>query len=155
MLVGWDALQGLGDNLLGQGAAMLGAACYVVSSLLIRRLNKFPPVRLSALILGMSSLTLLVLSTTIVGFPAQNFSQQSWLGLIYLGVVPSALGYVLRYRMIQTVGVSTFASSLNLIPVFGVLLSALLLGEALSVEIFISLALIVTGLFIIQKGQTK
>ena len=39
VLVGWDAIQGLGDNLLGQGAAMLGAACYVTSSLLIRFKN--------------------------------------------------------------------------------------------------------------------
>jgi drug/metabolite transporter (DMT)-like permease len=152
VLVGWDAIQGLGDNLLGQGAAMLGAACYVTSSLLIRRLGRFPPVRLSALILGMSSLTLLIISLSFTGLPAHSFSQQSWLGLVYLGVFPSALGYVLRYRMIQTIGVSTFASSINLIPVFGVLLSAWLLGEALTVYVFIALALIVTGLYIIRRG---
>ena len=152
VLVGWDAIQGLGDNLLGQGAAMLGAACYVTSSLLIRRLGPFPPVRLSALILGMSSLTLLLISLSFTGLPAHSFSPQSWLGLVYLGVFPSALGYVLRYRMIQTVGVSAFASSINLIPVFGVLLSAWLLGEALTVNVFIALALIVTGLSIIRRG---
>jgi drug/metabolite transporter (DMT)-like permease len=152
VLVGWDAIQGLGDNLLGQGAAMLGAACYVTSSLLIRRLGPFPPVRLSALILGMSSLTLLLISLSFTGLPAHSFSPQSWLGLVYLGVFPSALGYVLRYRMIQTVGVSTFASSINLIPVFGVLLSAWLLGEALTANVFIALALIVTGLTIIRRG---
>ncbi len=155
VLVGWDAIQGLGDNLLGQGAAMLGAACYVTSSLLIRKLDGFPPVRLSALILGMASLTLLSLSFSFSGLPANQFSTQSWLWLIYLGVFPSALGYVLRYYMIQKIGVSTFASSLNLIPVFGVFLSALLLGEALSMNVFISLALIVTGLFIIRRGQIK
>jgi len=155
VLVGWDAIQGLGDNLLGQGAAMLGAACYVSSSLLIRKLGGFPPVRLSALILGMASLTLLILSFSIPGIPEHQFSPQTWLWLIYLGVFPSALGYVLRYHMIQKIGVSTFASSLNLIPVFGVFLSALLLGEALSANVFISLALIVTGLFIIRRGQIK
>jgi drug/metabolite transporter (DMT)-like permease len=155
VLVGWDALQGLGDNLLGQGAAMLGAMCYVTSSLLIRKLNGFPPVRLSALILGLSSLTLLALSFAIPGLPANPFSSQSWLGLIYLGVFPSALGYVLRYYLIQSIGVSTFASSLNLIPVFGVLLSAVLLGEVLSPTVFVSLTLIVTGLFILRRGHNK
>ena len=154
VLVGWDALHGLGDNLMGQGAAMLGATCYVTSGLLIRRLTGFPPLRLSTLILGMSSLTLLALSLLIAGIPAQHFSPQSWLGLIYLGVFPTALGYILRYRMIQTVGMSTFSSSINLIPVFGVLLSALLLGEALSANVFISLLLIVMGLYIIRRGQT-
>jgi len=152
VLVGWDAIHGLGDNLLGQGAAMLGAACYVTSSLLIRKLGDFPPLRLSTLILGMSSLTLLIASLSLVGLPAHAFSSQSWLGLVYLGVFPSALGYVLRYRLIQTIGVSTFASGINLIPVFGVLLSAWLLGEALTINVFISLAMIVTGLTIIRRG---
>ncbi len=152
VLVGWNAIQGLGDNLLGQGAAMLGAACYVTSSLLIRRLGSFPPLRLSALTLGMSSLTLLLISLSFTSLPTHSFSQQSWLGLVYLGVFPGALGYVLRYRLIQTIGVSTFASSINLIPVFGVLMSAWLLGEALTVNVFIALALIVTGLSIIRRG---
>jgi drug/metabolite transporter (DMT)-like permease len=100
----------------------------------------------------MASLTLLILSFSIPGLPTHSFSPQSWIGLIYLGVFPSALGYVLRYRLIQTIGVSTFASSLNLIPVFGVLLSAWLLGETLTLNVFIALALIVTGLTIIRRG---
>lgn len=152
MLVGWDALQGLGDNLLGQGAALLGSACYVTSSLLIRRLSGFPPVRLSALILGMASISLLSLCFLMPGLPEHVFSQKSWMALIYLGVFPTALGYILRYRLIQTIGVSTFSSSINLIPVFGVLLGAFFLGESLSASVFISLAMIVTGLFIIRRG---
>ena len=154
VLVGGDALQGLGDNLLGQGAAILGSACYVTSSLLIRKLGGFPPVRLSALILGMSSLTLLALSFSILGIPAHQFTSQSWLGLVYLGVFPSALGYVLRYHLIQKIGVTTFATSLNLIPIFGVFMSAWLLGEALSANVFVSLTLIVAGLVIIRRGQS-
>lgn len=152
VLVGWDALQGLGDNLLGQGAALLGSACYVTSSLLIRRLSGFPPVRLSALILGMASISLLSLCFLMPGLPEHVFSQKSWMALIYLGVFPTALGYILRYRLIQTIGVSTFSSSINLIPVFGVLLGAFFLGESLSASVFISLAMIVTGLFIIRRG---
>jgi len=153
VLVGWDAVQGLGENLLGQGAAILGAACYVTSSLLIRKLSGFPPVRLSALILGMASIVLLSLSTLIAGFPEHVYSWQSWLGLAYLGIFPTAIGYILRYRMIQTIGVSTFSASINLIPVFGVLLGALILDETLSVNVFVSLAMIVSGLFIIRRGQ--
>ena len=153
VLVGWDAVQGLGDNLLGQLATILASACYVSSSLMMRRLKAFPPVRLLALVLGMAALTLLTLSLLWAGLPAQNYSAGSWLGMVYLGVFPSALGYILRYHLIRTVGVSAFSGSINLIPVFGVLLSALLLGEALSLNVFLSLGLIVSGLFIIRQGQ--
>ena len=59
ILVGWDALQGLGDNLLGQGAAMLGSACYVTSGLIVRRMRAFSSLHLSGLVLGMASLKLI------------------------------------------------------------------------------------------------
>ncbi len=153
VLVGWDIVQGLGDNLLGQGAAMLAAACYVSSGLMIRKLGRFPPVRLSTLILGMASFTLFFLTLSLEGWPGQGFSGESWVGLLYLGLVPTAMGYILRYHLIQTVGMTAFATAINLIPVFAVLLSALLLGEVLLANHFISLALIVTGLFIIRRSK--
>lgn len=155
VLVGQEAIHGLGQNLLGQLAVILASACYVSSGLLIRKLTGFPPMRLSTLILGLSSFTLLALSLFFEGLPAQAFSLDSWLGLVYLGVFPTALGYILRYHLIQTVGMSAFSSSINLIPVFGVLLSALLLGEVLTAKVFLALLLVVTGLFIIRLGQGK
>ena len=153
VLVGWDALQGLGENLLGQGAAILGSACYVVSGLIIRRLGRFSAIQISALVLGMASLSLLVLTLTVEGVPQTNFSTTSWIGLIYLGLFPTALGYILRYHLIQSIGMSAFSTGLNLIPIFGVALGALFLKEQISLNLLASLALIVTGLFIIRRGQ--
>ncbi len=152
VLVGWGAVQDLGNNLSGQAAAILGAACYVTSGLLIRKLGRFPADRLSALVIGMASITLVIITSLIDGLPTHNFSNESWILLLYLGLFPTALGYILRYHLIKKVGLSTFSSSLNLIPVFGVLLSALLLGETLSANLMISLILIVTGLYIIRRG---
>lgn len=155
VLVGWDTVNGMAHNLLGQAATLGASACYVSSSLMLRHLEGYPPVRLSALVLGMGSISLLVISIYLVGLPTHGYSPESWLGMVYLGMFPSALGYILRYHLIQTVGVSVFSSSINLIPVFGVFMSALLLGEVLSPNVYIALGLIVTGLFIIRAGQGK
>jgi drug/metabolite transporter (DMT)-like permease len=152
VLVGWASFQGLGTNLLAQGAALLGAVSYVASGLLIRKLSGFPADRLTALVLGLSSISLCVITLLVVGLPAQNFSMRSWVWLVYLGVFPTALGYILRYHLVQTIGLSAFSMSVNLIPVFGVVLSAVLLGEVLSANLFISLALVVSGLFVIRLG---
>ena len=43
MLVGADAIMGLGQNLPSQLAALGGCACYVASGILIRKLVGFPP----------------------------------------------------------------------------------------------------------------
>lgn len=155
ILVGREAFSGLGDNLLGQGAALLGSASYVTSGLLVRKLTGFPPDRLSTLVLGISSISLLLISLSVVGLPAQAFSLHSWGWLFYLGVFPTALGYILRYHLVQKIGVSAFSTGVNIIPVFGVLLATLLLGEVLSANLFVSLALIVTGLFVIRMGQNR
>ncbi len=155
VLVGRDAVEGLGDNLVGQLAVMLASACYVSSGLLIRKLTGFPPMRLSTLVLGVASLTLLALSLSLEGLPRHGFSLNSWLGLVYLGVFPTALGYILRYHLIQTVGMTAFASSLNLIPVFGVMLSAWLLAEPLTLNVVLALVMIVTGLFVVRRGQGR
>ncbi|GAA0415530.1 EamA family transporter [Cocleimonas flava] len=152
VLVGWSSVKGLGDNLLGQGAAILGAACYVTSGLLIRRLNRFPPIQLSAFILGLASVSLLFVTGLMVGMPVVSFARDTWIGLLYLGIFPTALGYILRYHLIQTIGMSAFATGLNLIPVFGVVLGVIFLGEHLSLNVLVSLALIVAGLFIIRRG---
>ncbi|WP_299871781.1 DMT family transporter [uncultured Cocleimonas sp.] len=152
VLVGWDAARGLGDNLLGQGAAILGSACYVTSGLIIRRLGRFPPIQLSAFILGLASISLLTITILFEGIPKASYQQDTWMGLIYLGIFPTALGYILRYHLIQTIGMSAFATGLNLIPVFGVMLGAIFLDEQLTLNVLVSLTLIVTGLFIIRRG---
>ena len=153
ILVGWDAARGLGDNLLGQGAAILGSAGYVTSGLIIRRLGKgFPPIQLSALILGLATISLLFITIVLKGLPPVNYSSNTWMGLLYLGIFPTALGYILRYHLIQTIGMTAFSTGLNLIPVFGVILGFLFLGEELSLNLIASLMLIVTGLFIIRRG---
>ena len=95
ILVGWDVLRGLGDNLSGQGAALLGSACYVTSGLIVRRLTGFPALQLSALVLGLSSITLLILALIFEGPPLEPFSQKAWLGLLYLGVFPNRIGLYL------------------------------------------------------------
>ena len=150
LLVGLEIFQGLGDNLYAQGAVLIGSACYVTSGILVRKLSGFPADRLSTLVLGFASITLIFITLIFDGLPTQNFSTNSWLGLIYLGIFPTALGYILRYHLVQSIGVSAFSVGVNLVPVFGVLLAALFLGEVLSANLFYSLALIVLGLFVIR-----
>ena len=152
VLVGWEAARGLGDNLLGQAAAILGSAGYVVSGLFIRKLTRFPSIQLSAFILGLASISLLFITSLLQGLPTGVYTQNTWLGLMYLGIFPTALGYILRYHLIKTIGLSAFSTGLNLIPVFGVVLGAIFLGEQLSLNVLVSLTLIVTGLFIIRRG---
>ena len=151
-VVGVDSLRGLGgQTLLAQLAAIGGAMSYVVAGLMVRRID-FPPIRLGWLILGCGSIILLALSLMIDGKPELALSGTALVTLLYLGIVPTGLGQILRFLLIRKVGYALFSLSLNLIPVFGVLLGALFLGEVISLTTMLALALVIAGLLISQLG---
>ena len=56
--------------------------------------------------------------------------------------------------MIRKLGYSTFALTLNLIPVFGILLGFTLLGEPLKSPVIVALILILTGFWLARRGST-
>ncbi len=153
-VIGVDAVQGLGANLLAQGAALAGSVCYVASGILIRKVEGIPPMRFATLILGISSLALLVVTGATVPLPALP-GPESIFAVIWLGLLPTGSGYFLRYYLIRNVGYSFFALGLNLIPVFGVGLAALILGEPISAAVAIALALVVTGLALARYGAAS
>jgi len=66
--------------------------------------------------------------------------------VIGLGVLPTAIATLLMYRLIHRTGPSFVAYSNYLVPVYAVLLGALLLGEALSWNVALALALILLGI---------
>jgi drug/metabolite transporter (DMT)-like permease len=62
-----------------------------------------------------------------------NFTWQSWVGFIYQAIITYSVAMLLFFQALKHLDVSTASVSLYLLPVFGVILAALLLGERLSV----------------------
>ncbi len=153
VLVGGDALRGLGQNIPAQAMVIIAAVCYTTSGLVVRRIHGFSPLQLSTWVLGLASISSIMVALLIDGIPDQFFSHTAWLGLLYLGLVPTGLGILLRYYLVNRIGVSRFAMGMNLIPVFGVAMGVIFLDEHLSSGLLIALTLIVLGQFIIQRGK--
>lgn len=148
LVVGYDALAGLGQQSLpGQAAALTASLCYVTAGLLIRRID-LDPLSMAALSLAIGSAALVALAFLMQGPPAADLSAPALQALLFLGALPTGLAYLLRFHLIRTIGYSTFALAIYLIPVFGVLLGWLMLGEELSVRTLAALALVVSGLFV-------
>jgi len=152
-IVGVDALSGLGGRTLAAQLAMIVAAiCYTISGLLIRKIN-IPPTSLVCLAFGAGLVQLIVAATLLEGAPNLDLSSTTMFALIYLGIIPTALGQIFRFSLIKKVGYSVFALALNLIPVFGIALGALILGEVITGRVFLALALVLAGLLISQLGD--
>ncbi|AKI00864.1 putative permease, DMT superfamily [Hoeflea sp. IMCC20628] len=153
VLVGPGVVSGLaGFPLLGILAAVGASVCYVTAGLLIRRIV-MPPVRLACLALGIGTAALLPLALLIDGPLASGLSTPALASLIYLGVFPTGIAYIMRFTLIRAIGYSRFSLSINMVPVFGVALGVVILDEPLSLSLVIALALVLAGLLVASTGK--
>lgn len=78
-----------------------------------------------------------------------HFGSISFLmNLIYLSLGPSVIAVIYYYEAISQLGASKASQYMNLIPVFGVILSYLIFGESLTFSLLIGGGLVTTGLYI-------
>lgn len=146
VLIGPGVLMGAHGELLGEIAVTAAALCYAVNGLVARQLPKMPVEVISAGTLLSATLVCLPLSLT-VDRPWQiTPSNLSLVALVLLGVLNTAGGYLLLFRLVVRAGAG-FASLNNfLVPLFGVMWGVLLLQERPSPRVFAGLLLIFGGL---------
>ncbi|EKE44518.1 hypothetical protein OCGS_1356 [Oceaniovalibus guishaninsula JLT2003] len=152
-VIGPGALAGLQDNVLAQIACLGGALSYAVAGVFGRRFGRLgvDPVVVAAgqvtgatLILGPAALivdrpwTLAAPSATTVA------------AIVGLAVLSTALAYILYFRLLGIAGATNLLLVTFLIPVSAITLGVTLLGESLGAMQIAGLALIGTGLAVID-----
>ena len=139
----------------GEGCILLSAAAYALSSILIKRYSqKEDPVTLSGYQFLFGGMILSLIGLT-AGGRINGFTLASTSLLLYLALVSavaySLWGILLKYNPVGKVTVFGFMN-----PVFGVILSAALLGEsnqAFTLTGLAALALVCVGIYIVNKNQ--
>ena len=74
-----------------------------------------------------------------------------WTSVFYLGAFGTVLAFIWYYQGIQTVGPSRTAIFTNLVPAFGVLFSAVLLGEPILISMVVGGFIAVLGVSLVNK----
>lgn len=151
ILMGPDALSGLGSNLAAQIACILAAVSYAFSGLLGRRFRGVSP--LVAATGQLSASTLMMIPIVFVMHPPWTLpvpSQTAFLALVGLALISTALAYLLFFRIMRTAGPSNVMLVTFLIPVSAILLGSGLLGEDLLPRHFAGMAAIFVGLALID-----
>jgi drug/metabolite transporter (DMT)-like permease len=75
-----------------------------------------------------------------------------WLSAMYLGVMSSAVGYLLYNRALKSLSAGQVATFLNLIPVVTAITAVLFLGERLTTRMFVGGALVLFGVWLTSAG---
>ena len=78
--------------------------------------------------------------------PGPALGASAYAGVAYVGIFASALAYVLYMRAVQYFGAARAGLCIHLSPLFGIVLSALLLGERLHAYHAVGIAAIAAGI---------
>lgn len=140
---------------IGPGELLLFGcvACWVTFSLvgkvLMGSLRPLPSVTWSVLVGALA----LAGPAWSEGLPSRigGFTAVDWLCLGFLGVFGTVLGFVWFYQGIQRLGALRAGLFINFVPVCGVLLAFLLLGEPLTASLLAGAALVTLGVYLTNR----
>jgi drug/metabolite transporter (DMT)-like permease len=143
-----------GDRLLGDAMFLGGAVLWGIYSVLGRIAGgRFDPV--SVTLYGAVAGTLVLLPLAFAEGGASRVAHAdigAWLGIGYLAVFGTVGGFVGLHVGIRRIGASRAAAFALLVPVFGVSSSAWLLGEALAPLTLVGGAVILAGLWLVERA---
>lgn len=145
MVIGVEALSGLGEGLVPQLAIVLATVCYAGAAIFGKNFRGLDPIMPAAgsLVCGAA---LLIPASLIVDRPwTLAPSLASILALAALSVFSTALAFVIYFRLMQTLGSVGATSQAYLRVPVGVAIGVVFLGESLHPGAWLGLICVVAG----------
>ena len=143
------------NNFVSALLILLGSTCYVVGGVLTLKISKKKNENVTGSILIWAIIILLPL-TFLIEQPFQTMPRtDSLISAIYLGIVPTGIAWLLRFRILTTNGLIFQSQVSYLIPIFGTILGYIFLKELITIKVLISLIAVCIGIYFVKKGGNK
>lgn len=149
LMIGPDALDGLGTGLAAQLACLAGALTYAFAGIFGRRFKRMGVAPLATAAGQVCASTLLLLPIMLLVDRPWTLAMPhatTWGAVLGVGLLSTALAYVLYFRILAAAGATNLLLVTFLIPVSAILLGAFALGEMLLPRHLGGMALIGVGL---------
>ena len=134
---------------------LLGSTCYVIGGVLTLKISKKKNENVTGSIL---------IWAIIILIPLVSFIEQPWqviprtdslISVIYLGIVPTGVAWLLRFRILKNNGLIFQSQVSYLIPIFGTILGYVFLKELITIKVLISLIAVCIGIYFVKKADNK
>ena len=141
------------ENILYALSILLGSTCYVIGGILTLKISKKKNENVTASILIWGS---------IIVFPISMYFEQPWnlspsvdsmIALLYLGVFPTGVAWLLRFNILKNNGLVFQSQVAYLIPIFGVILGYIFLNELITSKVIVSLLLVILGIYLVKTSN--
>lgn len=149
-VVGPDLSRGIGFDALAYAAVWTGMLCYVAAGTLIRFVRRTTVPMMTAVNMGVGVVALMPL-VALAHEPLPHVSGIAMLAALYLGLVCTGFAYLLRANITVTVGQSFMSMASYFMPVSGVLLAWVVLGEPITWHIVAALACVIGGFLLSRR----
>ena len=132
---------------------LFGSTFYVVGGLLTLKISNKKNENVTASILIWGAL---------ITFPIAMFIEQPWnlsprldstISLIYLGIFPTGIAWMIRFRILKNNGLVFQAQVAYLIPIFGVILGYIFLKELITPKVLIALLAVIIGIYLVKRSN--
>lgn len=146
----------LDTSMLMGNMLVLGAfACEALFTVFRRTSQDIPPLLGATWVTGFGLLLCLpVGAVQIAQFDLRTITAEQMLILLYYGVFVSALAYFLWFRGLENVSTSAAGVLSSMLPISAVGLSAVILGEALTLAHLLGLALVLGAVAVMTLGSS-
>jgi drug/metabolite transporter (DMT)-like permease len=147
-----DGLAGFQFNIQSQLAILLAAVSYAFSSVYIRKKTPgIPFVVQAAGSLIFANFFLWIgafLFERPISIPVQS---QTWIALVWLGLAGSYIAYLLYFFLLNSAGPSRSVMVTYIMPVVGVVLGVLILGERLDLQLILGTILVISSVVVVNR----
>jgi drug/metabolite transporter (DMT)-like permease len=143
----------LTHSIKGDALIILSAICWAIYSVMGKRiLDRYDPITITTYVFILGTILFIPFMNRDLFNVTNQISFQGWIIIFYLALLCSVFGYVAWYDALAKMDATKVAIFLNLIPLFAMPLSYLILREEITIFLIIGAAFIIYGIYLTEKG---
>jgi drug/metabolite transporter (DMT)-like permease len=132
---------------------ILGPFCYTLGGLLSLKLKHVKNETLTSSILVWAVIMLLPVLFIVENPTELRPSWSSTISLFYLGVVATAIAWLMRFYILKSNGLVFQSQVAYIIPIFGLIFGYVFLGEKITYKIIVALIAVLVSTYLIEKSK--
>jgi len=140
------------NNFISALLILIGSTCYVIGGVLTLKISNKKNENVTGSILIWAVIILIPITAILEKPWSATPSIESTISVIYLGFVSTGLAWLLRFRILKNNGLIFQSQVSYLIPIFGIILSYIFLGELITPKVLVAVIAVVVGIYLVKRS---
>ena len=147
---------GGGNSILGEAAILGSSVSYAIGGVFVRARVRGHHPNVPAFFQVAIALAMVTVLALVFESPIQlPTTGQAWFAVLWLGIFGSSLAYLIYFRLIHVMGPTRVSLITYVMPIVGIVLGFLVLGERLEPQTFIGAAIILGGVGLVNSRRSS